>query len=105
MQFIKKDQIISIIIDIIKKFIFPLKNNFQKICIISTTIIFKLIYHSNETISDISYKYFENLGIDEICERIIMICFEQNTIDDEEKELISKWEYIKSTIYSNKIIN
>ena len=102
LQFIKKDQIISIIIDIIKKFIFPLKNNFQKICIISTTIIFKLIYHSNETISDISYKYFENLGIDEICERIIMICFEQNIIDDEEKELISKWEFIKSTIYSNK---
>ena len=105
LNFIEKDQIISIIIDIIKKFIFPKKQNFQKICIISTTIIFKLIYHSNETISDISYKYFENLGIDEICERIIMICFEQNTIDDEEKELISKWEYIKSTIYSNKIIN
>ncbi len=102
LQFIEKDQIISIVIDIIKKFIFPKKQNFQKICIIATTIIFKLIYHSNETISDISYKYFENLGIDEICERIIMICFEQKKFDDEEKELISKWEFIKSTIYSNK---
>ncbi len=31
-----------------------------------------------------------------------MICFEQKKFDDEEKELISKWEFIKSTIYSNK---
>jgi hypothetical protein len=108
-KFIQNEQIPLIILNTIKKYIFPIQKNFIKICQISVTNIIKLIYNSNKSISELSIKKFEDEGIDEINEKIIRVCYEQKHINNdlikEEEDLIRKCEYIRNDLYSKKLIS
>ena len=99
--FICKDEITSIILNILENILNSKKKNFENICIIATTNIFKLLYHSAQNICHESFIYFQKEGIEEICDKVLMTLNEDK---DDINELITKWEILKYHFYSNKYL-
>ena len=99
--FICKDEITSKILKKLENILNSKKKNFENICIIATTNIFKLLYHSAQNICHESFIYFQKEGIEEICDKVLMTLNEDK---DDINELITKWEILKYHFYSNKYL-